>query len=68
MTKKVLTALELLERKYQRALEILDADSPYLPMLAAQLRDSRGNRGKSGLDEYFSARPVSFKREDTEVD
>ena len=68
MTKKVLTALESLEEAYLRAVERLDADSPYLPMLAAQLRDSRGNRGKSGLDEYFSARPVSFRREDTEVD
>ena len=64
MTKKVLSALELLEEAYLRAVEILDADDPYLPMLAAQLRDSRGNRGKSGLDEYFSARPVSFKREE----
>jgi len=68
MAKKLLTALESLEEAYLEAVERLDADDPYLPMFAAQLRDLRGNRGKSGLDDYFSGRPVSFRREDTEVD
>jgi len=68
MAKKLLTALESLEEAYLEAVERLGADDPYLPMLEAQLRGYRGNRGKSGLDEYFSARPVSFRREDTEVD
>ena len=41
MTKKVLTALESLEEAYLEAVERLDADSPYLPMFAAQLRELR---------------------------
>jgi len=60
----LLTPLERLEEAYLEAVERLGSDDPYLPMLAAQLRDLRGNRGKSGLDEYFSGSPVSFRKDE----
>jgi len=59
-----LTTLEMLEKAYLRAVERLGSDDPYLPMLEAQLRESRGNRGKTGLDQYFSGRPVSFRKDE----